>query len=411
MKLLFIIYYCASSLISCAEKQTNSPSTSSEIVKEETFEKNGDNLPVFIDLNENYKKKTINIQDIADVEYIPLETRDDVLLNIGTRVVEISDSLIIMSDSRQQKVFFFNRAGKFLNSFSHSGGGPHEYRKMEKVCADFTKKEIFVLDIGTLHRILVYSFSGEFKRIINFPKQIKWITVFYNYDNDFLICYDQVGGNIKNRGINTNPYFLICKKTGKLKPLDIEIKQHIDSRVSFELENGVLRSIEIQIHPMIKSLGEIVISDFSLDTVYTYSKNKLRPLAIRNTSSQKGKYPLLSLISVKTNRYLFFNIIEKHIDIKNPKLLGKYQQLVYDKKINEIYEPIFLYDIIKEKENIQFDTHSMSSLPHNSALERFSAEKLVELYNENRLRGKLKEITSKLREDDNPVLMLVKFKE
>ena len=35
------------------------------------------NLPV-IDLSKNYPKKEIRLQDIADIEYVPLETKDDV---------------------------------------------------------------------------------------------------------------------------------------------------------------------------------------------------------------------------------------------------------------------------------------------------------------------------------------------
>ena len=50
-------------------------------------------------------------------------------------------------------------------------------------------------------------------------------------------------------------------------------------------------------------------------------------------------------------------------------------------------------------------------LPNGHIMQYYSAYRLVELYKEGKLQGELKEIASKLGEDDNPVLMLAKFKE
>ena len=50
-------------------------------------------------------------------------------------------------------------------------------------------------------------------------------------------------------------------------------------------------------------------------------------------------------------------------------------------------------------------------LPNNTGIIAQRAEKLLKDYNDGKLEGELKEIASKLKEDDNPVLMLIKFKE
>ena len=53
-------------------------------------------LPV-IDVSKTYPKKEIRLQDIADIEYIPLETTDDVLLD-RTVLSYLSDKYIIAHD-------------------------------------------------------------------------------------------------------------------------------------------------------------------------------------------------------------------------------------------------------------------------------------------------------------------------
>ena len=50
-------------------------------------------------------------------------------------------------------------------------------------------------------------------------------------------------------------------------------------------------------------------------------------------------------------------------------------------------------------------------LPNNTGIIAQRAEKLLKDYNDGKLEGELKEIASKLKEEDNPVLMLLKFKE
>ena len=47
----------------------------------------------------------------------------------------------------------------------------------------------------------------------------------------------------------------------------------------------------------------------------------------------------------------------------------------------------------------------------NVAIQRMPAEFLVRQYESGKLKGHLKEIASRLKEDDNPVLMIARFRE
>ena len=84
-----------------------------------------------------------------------------------------------------------------------------------------------------------------------------------------------------------------------------------------------------------------------------------------------------------------------------------YRLLVWftTKKYNNFYQIGILLPIsfpMKSRGNV---------LPNNTGIIAQRAEKLLKDYNDGKLEGELKEIASKLKEEDNPVLMLIKFKE
>lgn len=65
--------------------------------------KKGD-LPV-IDFSKQYPKKEILLQDIAESEYIPLETTDDVLLGDRLVLSGISDKYILIHEPWRGNIF------------------------------------------------------------------------------------------------------------------------------------------------------------------------------------------------------------------------------------------------------------------------------------------------------------------
>ena len=91
------------------------------------------------DVTKEYSKKELYIQDIADVDYIPLETNDSMLW-LGRDIAFFDDDHIIAANPRTG-VLIHNREGEALHSFHHLGGGPEEYRGL--YFADYDKKEAF----------------------------------------------------------------------------------------------------------------------------------------------------------------------------------------------------------------------------------------------------------------------------
>jgi hypothetical protein len=84
-----------------------------------------------IDVSQKYPSKTLYLQDIAKVEYIPLETNANTLMSLGLNMIAyVSDDYIIATNSTQGDIFVFDGKGKSKYSFNHKGQGPLEYTNL-----------------------------------------------------------------------------------------------------------------------------------------------------------------------------------------------------------------------------------------------------------------------------------------
>ena len=71
-------------------------------------------------------KVQINLSDyVSSLEYIPLETTDECLIDRNPSFYVLDDYIIV---STSQQCFLFNRNGKFIREIGRVGRGPDEYR-------------------------------------------------------------------------------------------------------------------------------------------------------------------------------------------------------------------------------------------------------------------------------------------
>jgi hypothetical protein len=84
----------------------------------------GNNDLITIDVRKNYsQKRELILQDFMDVEYIPLETKDDfynqgVVMDIGKEVI------IVKNRINDGDIFVYSSTGKVLRKINRMGKGP-----------------------------------------------------------------------------------------------------------------------------------------------------------------------------------------------------------------------------------------------------------------------------------------------
>ena len=119
-------------ILACSSKTKESATKSDEISKNQT---NDVKIPILLDLNKAFPEKEVNFQDIAEVEYVPLETRDNVLIG-QNNVILITNNFIICCNRGKDEFLFFDKKGHFVKSFCHKGGSGEEYQNVNGLAYD-----------------------------------------------------------------------------------------------------------------------------------------------------------------------------------------------------------------------------------------------------------------------------------
>lgn len=356
---------------------------------------------ITVDVTTTYPKKELVLQDLMDVEYIPLETNDEFITQ-GS-VMAIGEKYILVKNwSHDGNIFVFDRkTGKGIRKINRKGQGDGEYSFINGIILDEDNNEMFV-NCASTKKIYVYDLSGNFKRDFKHVEGGEYLEVF-NYDKDNLICYDMslYYKEGQPREENRSYHLIISKQDGSVTqkiyiPFDV-IKTPVVQK------GGAVAMTSIR--SIIPYRKEWLLVETSSDTVYNYvpEKNQLNPFLIKSPTRD---LEILLTMGVVTDRYCFMHTVKKDFDFTTGRGF-LITDLMYDKQENAVFEANVLNGDFVEKQNVD-----MLSDPMNGdeivAIQPLAANKIVDAYKNDGLKGKLKEIAAGLDEESNPVIMLVK---
>lgn len=350
----------------------------------------------------SFPKKELILQDFMDVEYIALETKDD-FLNQGW-VQAVGKNIILIISRDRGEIFVYDRSGKALRKINRKGQGGEEYVGCFNITLDEDNNELFINDIH-LRKILVYDLYGKFKRSFKHKEGSGSIfyTDIFNYDNENLICYDQYNEEI--------PFVIISKQDGSIvKDIQIPFKkklllqqQSTEGEMVYTVSPGPYRTI-------IPYKGNWLLSELSSDTVYTVlPDHSLRPFLVRTPPIQAMDPGVFLLLRLLSDRYIFMETIKNVYNWSTNDGFPK-TFFMYDKQEKAFME----YTVYNGDYTTKEEIYMNRLRPVNHEIESWQsidASKLIEFYEQGKLKGKLKDIAAGLEEDSNPVIMLVKHKQ
>lgn len=352
-----------------------------------------------VDVTEKYPLKKLYVQDILDLEYIPLETTSDFLTQ--GRILDVTESKILMANSRSGDIFIFDRVnGKALGKINRRGEGPEEYVFLMNALADDDKNELFVYD-AFRRTMLVYDMSGGFKRSFKLSTEII-LNQFCDFNLDYILCqntYDQ------SMSQSVNSFFLLSKNDGSLTFIDIPYEKRISTSV-MRKEGDMIYGNSPKNSQVVSSLEGWLLMEPSSDTIYIFQPDqKLTPFCMRVPSIQDMHPEIFLYPAALTPEYCFMQSVEKKWDFENNEGF-KSNNILFDRIKGTIYR----YEIYNRDFKDQELDLSMRSFHRNIvfaiSLDPFD---LIESNNSGKLEGRLKEIASSLGEEDNPVIMLAKY--
>lgn len=359
-------------------------------------------LPI-IDFSKSYSQKEICLQDIAESEYIPLETTDDILL--GNRLVlsYISDKYILIHEPVRGNIFIFNRDGTIYSFFNHKGQSGQEYAWIGDagVVFDEENEEIFVCN----QSIQVYSLKGKYKRTLKINTVDNYSKVF-NVDDEALLVYDDV---IVDPGLEDKtkkyPYRLMSKKDGSLiSILDIYFPIRYSTRLA-KIDKDSWGFVFMFYTESMYYGRNIMIADISSDTLYQLTPNrKLIPILTRKPSVHESEEPKKVWATfLTTDKFMIVGLIS--LIFKSGG--GKIPFFMYEFETGKVSKVSF-FDA--EYGTKYWDPGNSPAIAKNRIAGLIQPSSIIDAYEKKRLNGNVDKFIKTLSEDDNPVVRILKFK-
>lgn len=140
--------------------------------------------------------------------------------------------------------------------------------------------------------------------------------------------------------------------------------------------------------------------------------HKLSPIAVRTPGVFVTPTPVVIVPWLFTDHYLYFRLLTMKYDPTDPeKYENQAAELAWNRQTGKL-EQWNLYDSnysLKYGRSVPHSFMFFGTSP-NYGINWFSPDKILDRYEAGELKGKLKEIAPKLKEDDNLVLMICNFK-
>ena len=359
-------------------------------------------IPV-VDFEKEYPQKDLLVSENADVEYVRLETTDEVLLDgLAGLYLSVTDRYIVTNNSKEGRIFVFNRQGKHLYNFMRKGNSGEEFMYAKKVRVDDKAEEIFVLDAR--NKVLVYTLDGKFKRVIDLPKDMRADDL-WNYDDEWLLSYDNY--NLDREGLTCaeQPFFLISKKDGQVKRIGVNAKDRIGPRIYFE-KNGQRGVMAVSMNYIYKNGDEFVLSELGNDTVFMLKNDEISPLLVRIPGSKDKDVRSMMSAPLKLGDYIEVVEAPKELKMESGKIETK--SVYLNLKTGECFD-LNLKDDVNFVEPSAVRSSEYVEAPKNHILSMPNTDRLFQWKEEGRLKGKLAEMVDEMKEDDNPILIIYKF--
>ena len=359
-------------------------------------------IPV-VDFEKEYPQKDLLVSENADVEYVRLETTDEVLLDgLAGLYLSVTDRYIVTNNSKEGRIFVFNRQGKHLYNFMRKGNSGEEFMYAKKVRVDDKAEEIFVLDAR--NKVLVYTLDGKFKRVLDLPKDMRADDL-WNYDNEWLLSYDNY--NLDREGLTCaeQPFFLISKKDGQVKRIGVNAKDRIGPRIYFE-KNGQRGVMAVSMNYIYKNGDEFVLSELGNDTVFMLKNDEISPVLVRTPGSKDKDVRSMMSVPLKLGDYIEVVEAPKELKMESGKIETK--SVYLNLKTGECFD-LNLKDDVNFVEPSAVRSSEYVEAPKNHILSMPNTDRLFRWKEEGKLKGKLAEMVDEMKEDDNPILIIYKF--
>jgi hypothetical protein len=338
----------------------------------------------------------INLSGFAsEITYLPLETRDEYLINQNARFY-LFDSIIVCCSNHQLLVFNAEN-GKFIHSVGEYGKGPNGF--MNSMNSYVRNEKVIIAALGWDNSLIEYDINGKILAKIQVdgnPCDITWVN-----DNLYAFHYH------KNSNQDTLRLQIYDRKKDKILASFFDFRKFKDTNRFTFYKTSYYRFKDT-----------LFFKEFFNDTIFQVASENLVPKVIFNS----GKYspPFYEKDRIAPSDYFYFNFILEtggRIFFRL-NFNKKHFYCYFDKLKNEVHIP----NDKDTKVNGYYDDingfmpfYPLTLSNHNKLIGYLEPYKIKQWFKNNPDKAaKLPSHVQKLRnikETDNPVVMIVKLKE
>ena len=359
---------------------------------------------IVFDINANYPVKTLDIEDIADIEYLVLDVSDDEYL--FRYFYTMTDSFIICE--RRNEVLFFSRStGKPVSKVSRYGQGPGEYLNCRLPVYSEIKDELFIYGNS---EISSYTRDGTFK--LKFPTVDSEFPIIdhtffpmamYDYDANHLLLN---GFSLRKGSMRDTAFMLISKQGGFIDVITIPVAEWVSTLFSPGDGTGTVADA----YYAVRNGNNFLLTDYSSDTVYRFTPDRhLIPVLVRKPSIQKMETKIFLHSWLETGTCLFFST-QQRVDFASGGGWPPHTGYLMEKRNCQFFRTNVQMRDYKEKELI-LGPSVIHNLPNDhTGIIVWNTLELHTANSEGKLSGELKEVVDRLTKYDEYVFMILNFK-
>jgi len=405
--LFFIIYF----FLSCSERQTKKPIKLPGSGRVHEMVRVTNPSPTILIPKDAIDNITITDSVISgkpyisEEKFIPLDIKNGPIGTID-KILFYKDHIYIADRRINEAVFIYDTLGVSIHKINERGKGPKEYYGVGDICIDTVKKEL-ILEDRLSKRRLFYDLNGQWRRtevtklnIMNIERMKNSTLYRSSYGQNWLIkeledypLLSGINDSIVYRGFRFLPYEKCDWDGGNI------YRNYKD---------------DIFYHPTYSDTIYSILSDSSycVATYFKFDNSMFRKLASLTTGSidiilkmRKENYQrFFDLTFQETNNSILYGcVFETSMPIRN-YLYNKINKISY--KLNNKVD----FGVCRKLYSTPISNFNNFYIGEIEAKRLCSYTKTLDKKKIEAKNPKLSEIISNIKENDNPVLLLYKFK-
>lgn len=352
------------------------------------------------------KQMKLNLSDyVVSLEYVPLETKQECLIDRSPNFFLLDEYIVVTTS---QQCFLFSRSGKFIREIGRAGRGPDEYSYASSCVINEEKQTII---IPSWSNKIEYSFDGKvikyFPTVPNTSSTMAYVSdsiLVQGVSNLYGDAINQLVFINKEKVIDSIPnhqfFTPIDRNVFGGFGLEFRFYQYRDDLYYKNMFNDTLFKIKgRKLHPAwVFDMGQYHLSRSVMENMNTFRQ-------------ETGKYNWLQYVW-EADPFLLFSITRDRGD----------STFVYDKRKDQIFV------MEKEQKLKGFYNDIDGGMPFWPSYINRKQEMVTSLYpdamkemltneyfgrkniRDNNAHLRLKELLSRMNEDDNPVVVIAKLK-